>query len=626
MSTPASIASRSRLTRGSHARATRAVRTLGLGVAAMFALGCHHDTAPQVPTALVASGTIVLSAPVGTLVSIVPTVTLRDANGNPIAGAWVHFGTTGGATVASDSARTAASGVADAGSWTLGTVAGRQTVVATSAGVPSVTFTADAVAGAPAKAVRLTPELAAVTVNLPTAQPLSVRVTDQYDNPIAGQSVTFTAPSGNGAIAGAVKTTGSDGVATADSWTVGTTAGTQQARADVAGLASIVFSVNTLAAAPAALTMVSGDGASGVVNASLATFGALPSVKVTDSYGNPVAGIAVTFTPGTNSGTVTGGATQTNSLGVATITDWVLGTAASETLVATSTALPGRQVAFTATVSTSQFNITVRYIDPAPSARQQLAVTRAVEKWKSVVTSNSGTSRVVLNAGACGRSWMPAINETVTNVLIIAKIGTIDGPGNVLGNANSCVLHSTGAQLTVLGTMFFDSEDLAGLEGNGLIDAVILHEMGHVLGIGSQWSSKGVISGRGTTDPIFTGANALTQFALIGGTTYSGRPVPVENQGGSGTADVHWRESVFKNEIMTGYLNSGTNPMSRVTIASLQDLGYSVLLSAADAYTLASSIVNPFDTSSSIALGNDIVETTLFTTDINGKRGVPRQK
>ena len=56
----------------------------------------------------------------------------------------------------------------------------------------------------------------------------------------------------------------------------------------------------------------------------------------------------------------------------------------------------------------------------------------------------------------------------------------------------------------------------------------------------------------------------------------------------------NWRESVFRTELMTGWINSGANPMSRVTIASLRDLGYAVSLAAADAYVLPSpSAVSP---------------------------------
>ena len=36
--------------------------------------------------------------------------------------------------------------------------------------------------------------------------------------------------------------------------------------------------------------------------------------------------------------------------------------------------------------------------------------------------------------------------------------------------------------------------------------------------------------------------------------------------------------SVFGNELMTGFLNAGRNPLSRLTIAALQDMGYEVRL------------------------------------------------
>ena len=67
---------------------------------------------------------------------------------------------------------------------------------------------------------------------------------------------------------------------------------------------------------------------------------------------------------------------------------------------------------------------------------------------------------------------------------------------------------------------------------------------------------------------------------------YVGNKVPVEDLGGYGTADAHWRESVFDNELMTGYINYGPNPLSVVTIASLADLGYSVDMNQADPYSI----------------------------------------
>ena len=68
---------------------------------------------------------------------------------------------------------------------------------------------------------------------------------------------------------------------------------------------------------------------------------------------------------------------------------------------------------------------------------------------------------------------------------------------------------------------------------------------------------------------------------VVGG---SGESVPVANTGGPGTADGHWRESVFDNELMTGYLDSGDNPLSAITVGSLGDIGYGVDLDASDPY------------------------------------------
>ncbi|HSP12855.1 MAG TPA: hypothetical protein VLO29_10035, partial [Salegentibacter sp.] len=40
------------------------------------------------------------------------------------------------------------------------------------------------------------------------------------------------------------------------------------------------------------------------------------------------------------------------------------------------------------------------------------------------------------------------------------------------------------------------------------------------------------------------------------------------------TALSHWRESVLDNELLTGFINLGENPLSRITAGSMRDLGY----------------------------------------------------
>lgn len=79
----------------------------------------------------------------GTPVPVPPAVTVKDANGNPKAGVVVTFTVgAGGGTVTGATATTNASGVAAAGSWTLGPTPGVNTLTASSPGLPTVTFTA----------------------------------------------------------------------------------------------------------------------------------------------------------------------------------------------------------------------------------------------------------------------------------------------------------------------------------------------------------------------------------------------------------------------------------------------------------------------------------------------------
>jgi hypothetical protein len=204
---------------------------------------------------------------------------------------------------------------------------------------------------------------------------------------------------------------------------------------------------------------------------------------------------------------------------------------------------------------------------------------------------------LILNApaGSCGAN-SPAILEVVDDVLILVTLEPIDGPGGTLAAAGPCFLR-TASYLPVLGLMRFDTDDLAQLEGDGRLGPVIMHEMGHVLGFGGLWGSSYFDLLRNPSCPSspgvdthFAGTQAIAAFDFIGGTGYTGgEKVPVENSLGScpGTRDVHWRESVFDEELMTGFVEvAGTTmPLSRVSVASLGDMGYQVNLAAADAFT-----------------------------------------
>ncbi|WOH68168.1 leishmanolysin-related zinc metalloendopeptidase [Bradyrhizobium sp. BWA-3-5] len=178
--------------------------------------------------------------------------------------------------------------------------------------------------------------------------------------------------------------------------------------------------------------------------------------------------------------------------------------------------------------------------------------------------------------------------QRINNLRITAQGSDIDGPGQILGQAGPTFLRpgnaGAAAFLPATGEMQFDSADLANMEADGTLNDVITHEMGHVIGIGTVWTKKHLLKGAATSNPTFQGANAMREYGTLRGSSPS--PVPVENTGGSGTRNSHWRDAVFRAELMTGFVNVGGNPMSRVTIASLQDMGYQVNMAAAQPYEL----------------------------------------
>ena len=82
----------------------------------------------------------------------------------------------------------------------------------------------------------------------------------------------------------------------------------------------------------------------------------------------------------------------------------------------------------------------------------------------------------------------------VDDIQIDASGMAIDGPGGVLGQAGPNMIR-TGSNLPITGTMQFDTADLAALEAANELELVILHEMLHVIGVGTIWQLTGNLTG-----------------------------------------------------------------------------------------------------------------------------------
>jgi len=174
----------------------------------------------------------------------------------------------------------------------------------------------------------------------------SVKAIDANGNGASGTLVTFAVVSGGGSISEpnqslqreigdpAVVVTGSNGVASLGGWTLGTTAGANSLTATALGLSGspLTFRATATAGSPAKLT----KGGDNQVAPAGSRLSVNPTVTVTDSYGNGVSGVQVTFAVTSGGGSVTGATQTTDSNGVATVGGWTLGTTAgANTLTAT---------------------------------------------------------------------------------------------------------------------------------------------------------------------------------------------------------------------------------------------------------------------------------------------------
>ncbi len=156
-------------------------------------------------------------------------------------------------------------------------------------------------------------------------------------------------------------------------------------------------------------------------------------------------------------------------------------------------------------------------------------------------------------------------------LVVAATIEAIDGAGGKLGSAGPwSTFKSGGYAYSNTGRMRFDSSDIGRYTGSRLVD-LIVHELAHVIGVGTLWIANGVYR-YGTGQ--YTGQAALEAYRAETG-EWDATYVPVELDGGMGTANSHWDEGsgLGRTELMTGWFDSGST-FGATSIASLVDLGY----------------------------------------------------
>jgi Leishmanolysin len=555
--------------------------------------GTVAGVAPAVAHATVTVGRLALLSPttpanqvvvVGRAVAAAPTVRASDAFGNPIGGAAVEFSDPAGlATLEGDTQTTDPAGIAGLTTWRIPNLSGVYQVkaVAPATGA-TATFTAFS---APAATTIAGGNNQAA--NAGTAVPLAptVLAVDDSGASLANVTVAFSVQGGGRLVGSGSVKTDATGLAAAPTWILSLVPGPNELKAEVLGTPPILFAATGVMATPAQAAPVSIGQQAGF----LGNFpGQMPRIRLTDAGGQPVAGAPVSFVVTAGGGAVARSSAVSDFQGEAALGAWRLGPSeAVQTVEARPDGLP--PVVFTANATApppSAFHIEVRFIGAQPTAAQKAAFDSAAARWESLVVGDLEDIPFHDDLSFCGGQ---NIDETVDDLLIFASIESIDGPGGVLGSAYWCWARDDNL-LPFIGRMQFDVADVNQLIAAGQFERVVLHEMGHILGIGSIWADQSLLVGAGTGDPYFTGPSGRGAFAAADFTNYAGNTIPVENTGGPGTQDSHWREAILGPELMTGFLNDGDNPLSAVTVASLRDQGYQVNDAAADPYTLGAAL------------------------------------
>jgi hypothetical protein len=240
---------------------------------------------------------------------------ITDANDNPVPGATVNWSIESGTgTLSTASSLSGATGLASS-TLTYDTTAEIFSVKATLvANAESILFSAEALAAQPDTLTIEGGNLQQASVGSPLPVQLSVKVRDQYSNPVPDTAINWVNLSGGGSLGAAQSATGTNGVATV-SYTLGTIAGLNEitATVDGYGLLTQTFEATGITGAASLITIVSGDGQTANYGTAIAD---PMEIEVTDEFFNPVNNAAIIWS--TTVGALTASDLTTNASGIAT--------------------------------------------------------------------------------------------------------------------------------------------------------------------------------------------------------------------------------------------------------------------------------------------------------------------
>ncbi|WP_319423496.1 pre-peptidase C-terminal domain-containing protein [Pleurocapsa sp. FMAR1] len=255
---------------------------------------------------------------------------------------------------------------------------------------------------------------------------------------------------------------------------------------------------------------------------------------------------------------------------------------------------------FTAAVSDPlAFNIEIAWGQGSEGLSQGMVdgIYEAADFWENVISHSSFDSNQTLTIEVGGE-----VQEWGTDGGVLASAAPYTNETDLNGNIMPVYgISSINTDPNAIEALSSDLERFT---------RVMIHEFGHVMGIGTLWDDL--------IDPLTGTYNADTYAGIAYGQlsdNLAPTAIPLTTGVGSGSDLAHWREEVFGNELMTHSAEypGESMPLSQMTIASLRDIGWNVNYGAAEYYPdsftqqATQSLISTTDASSTIT--QNIIET-----------------
>ena len=243
----------------------------------------------------------------------------------------------------------------------------------------------------------------------------------------------------------------------------------------------------------------------------------------------------------------------------------------------------------------SDFDIELVFLDDRFSEYDKQVIQYAARRWMSIIREDLPDYEFTQGwSGTCGdHSYRIPAGERIDDLRIYI---VPTEPGESAGGWGGVKVLRETSHLPVVGCMAFNLSFYLRQTNTRLLSTA-LHEIAHVLGFGTIWDDLGFRRNPSRNnegaDTHFDGPRAIAAFDAAGGSSYTGRKVPVLNFGIPRYRDSHWRGTVLGAELMAtggGLLFEGYykayKELSAITIQSLADLGYVVEVTQAETHTL----------------------------------------